>query len=150
MRLIKALVVCAVLGAAQAAEWPQQLYLGRGDYWRQRIPVVVTNAGTAAVEGAAVELQISALAGASADALRVCDATGTELLWHLRDAAGEAIRKGTIPAGSTLTIPVDCAAQQSAQLYVYFDNPSAWPVPDFLPGTTGLRNGGMETGEGDA
>jgi hypothetical protein len=148
--------LCALLGAAQAAEWNQYLYLGRGDYWRQRIPLVVTNAGSAAAEGAAVDLRIGAgagevaLAGASADALRVCDAGGNELLWALRDADGEGVRKGTIPSGSTLTVPVVCAAQSGTLLYLYFDNPAAWPVPDFLDAASGLRNGGMESGSGAA
>ena len=34
--------------AAQAAELNQRLYLGRGDYWRQRIELTLTNASGSA------------------------------------------------------------------------------------------------------
>ena len=150
------IAVCALLGAAQAAEWNQHLYLGRGDYWRQRIPIVVTNAGSAAAEGAPVDLPVgtgagqAALVGARAEALRVCDAAGNELLWALRDTAGEPLCAGPIPAGATLSVPVECAAGAGTQLYAYFDNASAWRVPDYLDAAAGLRNGGMEAGTGSA
>ena len=54
MNLFRWAAVGVMTMAAQAAEWPQHLYLGRGDYWRQRVPVSVTNAVSAAVECVAV------------------------------------------------------------------------------------------------
>ena len=155
-RINLGVLLCALLGAAQAAEWNQRLYLGRGDYWRQRIELTITNAGGSMAAGAPVDVPLgscagqAALVGASADALRVCDASGNELLWALRDAQGEPLRSGPIPAGAILTVPADCAAGVSARLYAYFDNASAWRVPDFLDAVAGLRNGGMESGTGAA
>ncbi len=140
--------------AARAADWNQNLYLGRGDYWRQRIAIAVANSSPREVSGKPLDIRVgsgdgeAALAGANADALRVCDANGAEMLWSLRGADGKQIRKGTIPAGATLTVPVECAASAGALLFAYFDNPSAWAVPDFLSAPGGLRNGNLELGEG--
>ncbi|MCD6303625.1 MAG: DUF4091 domain-containing protein, partial [Planctomycetes bacterium] len=50
--------------------------------------------------------------------------------------------RGPIGAGSTLTIPIDCPAGATAQYYVYFDNPTAWPVAGFLP-PGGAAGGGL-------
>ncbi len=145
-----------VMISAAAAPWADGLYIGDGGDWRQRIAVTVTNAGDRAVEGEPVELRIGtapgevALAGAAADAVRVCDEGGTEFLWAIRDAAGGAVRRGPVPGGGALVVPVVCPPHASTTLHVYFDNPSAWAVPDFLDAAAGFRNGGVESGEGEA
>jgi hypothetical protein len=80
--------------AVLAAQWPQHLYLGRGDYWRQRIPVVVTHAGSTAVEGASVEVQSGAPAGSSAatspTAMRSCTRTASTRAGKFATAASAA------------------------------------------------------------
>ena len=84
-----------------------------------------------------------------ADALRLVDSHGAELLWAVTGPSGQAIVSGPIPAAATLSIPAVCAAHGHAEYYAYFDNPAAWSVPDFLPCTGSLRNGGVEEGQGD-
>jgi hypothetical protein len=139
-----------------APPWKTSLYLGNGGLWRQRIAVEVRNGMDRPLAGEPVEVRVgtgegeAALAGAAADALRVCDARGAEMLWSLAAPGGREVRRGPVPAGGTLTFPVECAAGAAATFHVYFDNPEAWPVPDFLEGSVGVRNGGMEDGEGDA
>jgi hypothetical protein len=89
------------------------------------------------------------MAGALAKAVRVCDASNTEMLWSISDPSGQPITGAAMATGSTLTIPVECPAHGKATYWVYFDNASAWEVPDFLAATGGLRNGGVEQGAGD-
>ncbi|MBM4155018.1 MAG: DUF4091 domain-containing protein [Lentisphaerae bacterium] len=155
MKAMIGLGLAATLAAGAAVPWADGLYIGNGGDWRQRIAITVTNAGGHAVEGAPVELGVGAgpgeiaLAGAAADAIRVCDSNGTEFLWAIRDAAGRPVRRGPIPSGATLIVPVECPSGASTALHVYFDNPSAWAVPDFLDAAAGFRNGGVEAGEGD-
>lgn len=152
----KYILFCLALAGTVRAEmpWHEGLYLGRDDFWRQRIPIEVSNSSAAAVEGAPADVRIgdgdgmAALAGANANALRVCDSNGVEMLWSVRDAAGRQVRKGAIPANATLTIPVECGANATAKYFAYFDNPSAWPVPDFLGVSGSLRNGNLEEDEG--
>ena len=43
--------VLSVAFTAGAAEWSQSLWLGRGDVWRARFPVALSNATVQALEG---------------------------------------------------------------------------------------------------
>ncbi len=135
--------------------WRTSLHLGNGGLWRQRIAVEVRNAMNRPAAGEPVEVRVGAgegeanLAGALIDAVRVCDARGNELLYSITAPGGREVRKGPIPPGSALTLPVECPAASAAVLHVYFDNPEAWPVPDFLEGAGSLRNGSLEDGAGD-
>jgi len=154
-RFVVLCLLCAGLapgGFAEGIPWHHPLYLGNGEFWRQRIPLVISNDLPRAAVGEPVTLRVGEelnLVGARAEAVRVCDAGGTEMLFALTTAEGKAITRGPIPPGATLTIPVECPANGKTTYYVYFDNPAAWAVPDFLEGTGELRNGGMEEGEGD-
>lgn len=156
LRIAIALLILLVPLSAGAAPWHDGLYLANGGYWRQRIRVEIHNEMDRAAAGDPVSLPVgsapgaAALAGASAEAVRVCNATGEELLFAITAPSGEAVTQGPIPEGSTLTIPTECPAGGTATCYVYFDNPSAWAVPDFLATTLGVRNGGMEEGSGKA
>jgi hypothetical protein len=143
-----------ILGAVCApvlADWHTSLYLNGGDYWNQRLPVTITNHLSRAAAGDPVTLPIGTAAGqanlvnARAEALRVCDAAGTEMLFLILDPNGMPLTRGAIPAGSTLILPAECASGASTTYYVYFDNPAAWVVPDFL-NAPGVRNGGAELG----
>ena len=150
-----ALLSLGAAAANAAAGWHHSLYLGNGDYWRARVQVDVRNDMDREALGEPVALRVGKgvgeadLVGARAEAVRVCDASGTEMLWALAAPDGQAITAGPIPAGSTLTVPVECPAHGDCTYYVYFDNPSAWAVPDFLEASMGVRNGGLEAGRGD-
>lgn len=154
--ILSALLVAGLCALASAATaWHYPLYLANGGYWKQRVELTVHNNQTADLAGEAVAVAIGTgpneanLVGAEASAVRVCNAEGKELLYALTGPGGRALDSGPIPAGSTLTIPVVCARGQSASCFVYFDNPQAWPVPDFLKAALGVRNPGVEEGSGD-
>jgi len=140
-------------GAAPA--WHHPLYLGNGGLWRQRIQVMISNDTDRAIAGEPVAVTVGKsaeqadLVGAAAEAVRVCDAAGSEMLFLLTGPGGNTVTRGLIPAGATLTIPVECEPKGEALYFVYFDNKDAWQVPDFLEAAAGLRNGGVEDGEGD-
>jgi hypothetical protein len=148
------LLVCTSIPLL-AVDWHHPLYLGRGGYWQKRVPVVLRNPGNAEVLGAPVALPVGTgqgelpLVGAGIEALRVVDEAGTEMLYAVLSASGETLRKGSIPAGATLYVPAECPAAGTNRYYVYFDNPAAWGVPDFLGGFAGGElNGSFEKGTG--
>jgi hypothetical protein len=153
-----ALLVSSALpaGAAPPVGWHHSLYVGGGGYWQRRARVEIVNRGAADVHGAPVAVRIGnrsgelALAGAEARAIRVCDEDGAELLYGLTGPDGAALLSRPVPESSTLILPADCPAGGRSTCYVYFDNPKAWAVPDYLSASVGVRNGGMETGSGTA
>ncbi len=153
LTLALAFTLATLAGAAPA--WHPPLYLGNDGLWHQRIAVEVTNQGAEAVQGEPVAVPIGTrpgeanLIGAAAEAVRVCDAAGTEMLFELTDPTGTSLRRGPLPAGGRLILPAECAARATAAYYVYFDNPAAWQVPDFLAAADGVRNGGVEEGTGE-
>lgn len=156
VRIVLGLLILSSFAAAQEhAPWAQSLYLANEGYWRQRLRIVVRNDRELPLAGEIVEIRVGKgdgqvdIAGAAADALRVVDEAGNELLWAIAAPNGEGVRRGPIPAGSTLHVPVDCGAKSEVPLWLYFDNAAAWAVPDFLDPPQSLRNGGMEDGAGD-
>jgi len=137
--LVAVLLSARGAGRAEAATWHHPFYLPGGGYWRARVPVTVHNDTDRELAGTAVEVGAASLAGTPAGAVRVCDAKGTEMLFALADAQGERLTSGPIPEEARLTIPVECPARASVVYYVYFDNPAAGEVPEFLePLTPGL------------
>lgn len=156
MRLAAALVclTLAMPAAAAAEDWHHPLYLSRGGYWHARVPVRIAGRTDRDAAGTPVAVRIGKgegeadLAGARAETVRVVAADGTEFLYALADADGRPVREGPIPAGGTLTLPAEVPAGGAATYYVYVDNPSAWPVAEFLDAAVAVRNGGVERGEG--
>ncbi len=151
--LLPCLIVLAATPSAMAAAWHHPLYLSGGGYWRCRIPIHIVNDSRQSLEGVPTEIAVgsgpgeAALVGADAAGLRLCDAGGRELLFDVVDPIGSEVHVGPIPAGSRLIVPADCPAEGSNHYYyIYFDNPAAEPVPDFLRGRPGLVNGDLERG----
>lgn len=149
-------VLVAILGAAAhaAPAWKTDLCLAGGGQWDKRVSIVATNSADQPVKGAPVSVAIgngageAPLVGVEARELRVCNEAGIEMLFGVTDPAGRAVTAGPIPARSHLTIPIECEANASATYYVYFDNPSAWQMPDAFAAAAGVRNGDLEEGEG--
>jgi hypothetical protein len=145
----------AAVPATAAAPWRHPLYLGGGGHWAGRVAVTVRNQGAGAMAGTPVVVPIgegpqqAALAGKAADAVRVVRGDGVEVMFAIHAAGGERIERGPIAAGSLLVLPAECPARGEAVYYVYFDNPSAGPLPDFLDARPGLVNGDVETGKGN-
>ena len=143
------------VGTLKAEAWQGGWYLDGGGYWSGRLQVLVTNRTDRPMEGLPVPIRIGPnrgeadLVGQKAQAIRVAAGDGTELLFALWGPDGKEIRTGPIPAGSTLLLPADCPPQGKSAYWIYFDNPLAGEVPDFLCDRPGLVNGDLEDGEGD-
>ena len=154
--LATALAALSLTCAVWAADWHHALYLGNDGLWRQRVRIEVRNDMAREAEGQPVFLRIGnrsgevAIAGSPAEAVRVCDAKGVEMLYSITGPQGELVTRGPVPQGGTLALPAECPANSSAFYYVYFDNPAAWGVPDFLHASMGVSNGGLEQGTGVA
>lgn len=141
--------------SAIAAEWTHPLYLDGGGWWRGRVRVVVRNELDRAANGEPVAVKIGRgpdeadLEDQRAEAIRVCNEQGQEVLFAIQGLNGKAVTRGPIPGGSDLILPCECGAGASAVYYVYFDNPDAGEMPDFLPDRAGCANGDVEDGEGE-
>ena len=154
--LIAPLVVAVCLHAAPglADAWHEGFCLSNGDSWRSRLPITVRNDAQQEARGVPVGVEVGRaprqadLAGAGVEAVRVCDDTGLEMLYNIVGPDGEEIHAGPIPDGCRLILPAQCAAGATARYWVYFDDPAAWGVPDWLPAQLGIRNGGFEAGDG--
>jgi len=141
--------------AAASTPWRHPLCLANGGVWRQRIAIIVTNRLGRPVSGTPVPVRVgqadgeARLAGREVRDLRVCNDRGDEMLFAVSTPDGVQLRRGIVPSGGTLTIPVECPSNGEARYEVYFDNPRAWEPPDALEATGALRNGGVEDGAGD-
>ena len=152
---IRVLVLLSACNAclAEASEWHHPLYRDGGGFWQGRIRIVVRNDRDLAMQGQPVVVEIgnasgeAALAGQSAEEIRVCNQRGVEMLFTIGGPDGDQITGGPIPAAGTLVLPVECQPQSEAVYYVYFDNPAAGEVPDFLSARGGLVNGDVELGD---
>lgn len=145
-----------LVAASTFGAWHHPLYLSGGGWWQQRSRVEVRNRGARPVAGEPVAVSVGRepgqcdLVGQAAQAIRVCNERGVEMLWALTGPDGEAVTRGPVPEGSSLILPVECSAGQTATYYVYFSNPAAGEVPDYLQARLRLVNGDVERGEGDA
>ena len=150
--MVSGLFVCLSVSCL-AVEWHHPLSRDGGGVWRQRIPIKVSNPTDRAFEGVPVRTRAGsggiALQG-TAEAVRVCDSRGQELLFALTDSQGLSVAHGPVPSSGYLTIPVECPSHQTATSYVYFDNPSAGELPDFLTDHSTLINGDVESGAGSS
>ena len=137
-QLLPAVALVALMAEGVLAQWHDPLCQSGGGWWRQRIKVVVRNDRSRAVGGEPVVLKVGSgpgeadLAGQSARAVRVSNEQGQEMLYAIVTPHGDRVADGPIARGSDLLIPAECPAGKSAAYYVYFDNPAAWEVPDFL------------------
>ncbi|MCQ2393706.1 MAG: DUF4091 domain-containing protein [Kiritimatiellae bacterium] len=128
-------VLCAVLVGAQnaAAPWAVDLALARGNFWRQRAPIAVSNPLDKSCAGslATVSLDALGLVGTRVEELRLVDERGKELLYSVW--AKDRVTAGKIPAGAEFTLPVTLPARGKATYWLYWDNPVAWGLADSYP-----------------
>jgi hypothetical protein len=136
-------------------DWVLDFHAGGGGIWRGRIPIAFENRSKVDARGAPAMLPVGKADGAldiegiRAEEVRLAGPGGEDFLFRIEDAHGRTIRKGPVPAGSLFVLPVECPAGGKVTCHLYRDNPSAWPVPDFLESRPGVRNGGVEEGSGD-
>jgi hypothetical protein len=155
MPLIATVLVAICTPELPSADWHHPLYLPGDGYWQTRIEVQATNHTDQALEGRMVSVRIGRgpgaadLAGQPVERMRACTASGVEVLFAVAGPDGQPVTMGAATDGGTLTLPVDCPARGSATYYVYFDNPGAWAVPDFLNARTTIVNGDLEQGAAD-
>ena len=132
--------------------WHDSLVRDGGGWWSARIPLTISNRTKEPVLGKPLFLRVGStkdalpIVGAQAELLRVCDASGNEMLYHLVDKNGQTIVKGPIAEGGELSIPVECEAEATCLYYVYFNNPHAQRSPEFLSTKGRLANGDLEAG----
>ncbi len=145
--VIVALAASAANGGS-TAKWRDDLYLGRGGFWKCRAPITVTNPTAEACEGQPVALKVGKdlpVAGVRLEELRLVDEKGNELLFGAW--GDERIENGPLPDGTEVSIPVSLPAKGSATYWLYWDNPSAWGYADFFKERAVLDlNGGFEKG----
>ena len=157
---MRSLLACLCLAlvsslSASAANWHHPLALDGGEYWHARIPVTIANESDQSLEGLPFAVAIkrgeptATLIGQEAREIRVTDEKGTEMLFSVFGSGGEAIEEGPVPAGASIVLPIECEAKGTATYYVYFRNPAAGLVPDYLDARPGLVNGSVELGTGD-
>lgn len=122
----------------EKTQWHHPLYMANNDYWRERIPVSIQNNTHRQILGDLIEIEVGKnkgqanLAGSLAEAIRVTTEKGDELMYRLSDKDGKAIEKGPIPENCKIIIPVECNPDSKTTNYIYFENPSAWPIGDYL------------------
>ena len=133
---------------------------GDGD-WTRVVRVVVTP-GATDFKGRPISVPIVGGAGSSSKAalpfvgervesLRVCDATGAELLFNVRTASGETLYKGAVPEGAALTFPATVPAGGEGEFFVFAGNDKAFPNYDvFEEARRAATNMDFESGEGAA
>jgi hypothetical protein len=152
-----ALLICPLRPNLTVANpWHHPMALDGGDYWRARLPVTIRNLGEKPLNGLPLALSIdqqqstAALIGQPAQQIRLTNAEGTEMLFAILGVDGKSMRSERIPNQATLVLPATCAANSAATYYVYFKNPRAGLVPDYLKARPGLVNGSVEQVHGES
>ncbi|MBM3474007.1 MAG: hypothetical protein FJX75_12120 [Armatimonadetes bacterium] len=146
-------LILAVPHALAADPWHTDLFLPGHDTWHARIPLDLTNASGIDLAGFPVTVKVGEgadevpLVGANARSVRVCDARGVEMLFDLRGPGGERLEDGPIPRAAALTVPLTAAAGETQRLYVYFDNPEAYLLPEYLSARVTADSRRSEGGE---
>lgn len=147
--------------AADALPWTDSLVNDGGGYWRRRA-IVELSRGSQSVSplrGLNARLTVGTqkgqidLIGQRAEAIRVCDPIGREILFDLTDEDGRPKRTGAVSAGDVLAFRTDLAPDeegderpnQATCHVIYYDNPDAAAPADYL--SAGLVNGGFEFGD---
>lgn len=114
--------------AASVRPWDYPLYLDFGTPAAKRVKVEIENKTD--TDFRAEPVRISAkklgLVGEKTNAVRVVQKNGRELLFAVSPQAEKFSGK------TSLVLPVDCPAESSAELWVYYNNHDALEVPDFF------------------
>lgn len=135
-KLLVAYLLSTTITVATATS--QNLWLGRGDYWRSSLPITIINPSDQPLEGTPVSLMIgdqpgmAPLANTRSEAIRVVNSEGTQLLYGLWSGNQKLVISGTVPSGSTLVLPAICPPRTSVVYRLYYNNPTAWGVADFF------------------
>ena len=93
------LAACACVVAVEQ-RWRDDLWLGRGGYWRARVGVTVENTSDEAWEGRSVSVPLAKLplAGTRVEEIRLVDARGVQLEFGVWSGHSEFVTEGPVPA----------------------------------------------------
>lgn len=119
------LLAIMALGAV-AAPWHYPQYLDHNIPHRQRRAIIVKNTAAKDVEGEMLFVPVKelGLAGTPTKDIRLVDDDGMELMYAIHPDGPQLAEDGDI------IVPVKAKAGQTVTLWLYWDNPSAWPLPD--------------------
>lgn len=114
--------------AASVRPWDYPLYLHFGTPAAKRVKVEIENKTEADFKAEPVRISAKklGLVGEKTNAVRVVQKNGKELLFAVSPQAEKFSGK------TSLVLPVDCPAESSAELWVYYNNHDALEVPDFF------------------
>lgn len=114
--------------AASVRPWDYPLYLDFGTPAAKRVKVEIENKTDADFKAEPVRISAKklGLVGEKTNAVRVVQKNGRELLFAVSSNAEKFSGK------TSLVLPVDCPAESSAELWVYYNNHDALEVPDFF------------------
>ena len=132
------------------SEWHHPLYNGLHGFWKQRIPVMIHNNTDLDLAGDPLVVEVGKggdkipLKGAMAEAIRVTNQHGKQMMYRLDAPDGNRIEVGIVPGGTVLTIPVECLARDTVTYFIYSDNTEAWPVGEYFYTHREVSNGGFE------
>ena len=149
------LVRSSVLTAAEKAP---KLCIAGGGTWAKSLEISLTNPSAADWKDKIIEIPVRGtidapkenalpLAGQLAQSVRFCDADGVEFIFNIIDSEKKDLHRGVIPNDSTLIIPVNCPAKKTVSCKIFFDNPKAWVIPDWLKSQGGITNLDFEEGK---
>ena len=113
---------------AVAAPWRYPLYLDHNIPHKQRRAIMITNKSNAASDGDMLFVPVKelGLAGTPSKDIRVVDDNGMELMVAIHPEGPALTEDGSV------IVPVKADAGQTVTLWLYWDNPSAWELPDKL------------------
>jgi len=146
-----ALVVCLSVNAA-LQRWSDDFVRCGGGFWQSRIKVELCNLKDVPLTGYSAALRVGGgekelpLEGVRVEELRVSTAEGVEVLFAVFTPQGLQLTSGRIPEGALIAFPVSCKPGESSSLYVYWNNPLAEEIPDFLNVRPFVLNGSFESG----
>lgn len=114
--------------AASVRPWDYPLYLDFGTPAAKRVKVEIENKTDADFKAEPVRISAKklGLVGEKTNAIRVVQKNGRELLFAVSSNAEK------FSGETSLVLPVDCPAESSAELWVYYNNHDALEVPDFF------------------
>jgi Glycoside hydrolase 123, catalytic domain/Glycoside hydrolase 123 N-terminal domain len=134
------LLISLNISGQSSDQWHHPLYLSNMDYWHSRIPVEIANPSLKDFAGEPVKLKTGKeteqlnIAGTEAGALRVVGSDGSQLLFKITSPDHKVITQGPVPDQSEVILPVTIKSAGTDIIYIYFNNPSAWPVGEVLEG----------------
>ena len=111
-----------------AAPWHYPQYLDHNIPHKQRRAIMITNKSDAACDGDMLFVPVKelGLAGTPSKDIRFVDDNGMELMYAIHPEGPALTKDGSI------IVPVKAEAGQTVTLWLYWDNPSAWELPDKL------------------